>query len=63
MEKLKKQRKALHLTQEQLANETGVSLSLIWKIENGERKPSVKIAKRIANVLGFPWTDFYEEPT
>ena len=61
MEQMKRLRKACGLTQEQLAYEVHVSHSLIWKIENGERKPSVKIAKRIANVLGFPWTDFFEE--
>lgn len=61
MKQLKQLRKAHDLTQEQLANEAGVSQSLIWKIENGERKPSVKVAKRIAAVLGFPWTDFFRE--
>ncbi len=61
MKQLKQLRKAHDLTQEQLANAAGVSQSLIWMIENGERKPSVKVAKRIAAVLGFPWTDFFRE--
>lgn len=61
MEKMKWVRKAKGLTQEQLAFESNVSQSLIWKIENGQRKPSVKVAKRIAAVLGFPWTDFFKE--
>lgn len=61
MKQLKWFRKVNDLTQEQLAKEAGVSQSLIWKIENGQRKPSVKVAKRIAAVLGFPWTDFFKE--
>ena len=61
MERMKQSRKALNLSLEKLAQLAGVSMSMIWLIENGRRQPSVKIAKRIANVLGFPWTDFYEE--
>lgn len=30
-------------------------------IENGKRRPSVPVAKRIAAVLGFDWTRFYED--
>ena len=32
-------------------------------IENGKRRPSVPVAKRIGAVLGFDWTRFYEDPT
>ena len=54
-------RKSLELTQEQLAQYAGVSQSLIVQLENGNRKPSVKVAKRIASILGFDWTDFFKE--
>jgi transcriptional regulator with XRE-family HTH domain len=30
-------------------------------IEMGKRNPSVDAAKKIANVLGFPWARFYED--
>ena len=30
-------------------------------IETGARRPSVDMAKRIAAVLGFKWTRFFEE--
>jgi len=39
----------------------GVDVTMISKIELGERRPSVKVAKRIASVLGFDWTQFFEE--
>lgn len=31
------------------------------KIERGEKNPSVDVAKKIAAVLGFDWTHFYED--
>lgn len=34
---------------------------MISKIELGERRPSVEVAKKIAAVLGFDWTRFYED--
>lgn len=57
---LKTVRKAKGLRQTDLALAAGVSHSLIVKIELGERKPSVKVAKRIAEVLDFDWTEFFK---
>jgi len=31
------------------------------KIETGERRLSVEIAKKIAEILGFDWTKFFEQ--
>jgi transcriptional regulator with XRE-family HTH domain len=47
-------------TQEKIAAESGISLSFYSLIESGDRRPSVKVAKRIADVLGFEWTKFFE---
>lgn len=58
---VKARRKASGLRQTDLALAAGVSHSLIVKIELGLRKPSVKVAKRIAAVLGFDWTEFFKE--
>lgn len=58
---LKKKRLMIGLNQPELADSAGVSLSLVRKIEYGQRKPSVKVAKRIAAVLGFDWTEFFED--
>lgn len=39
----------------------GISRAGYANIENGKRLPSVPVAKKIAAVLGFDWTRFYEE--
>jgi len=49
------------LTQQQLAELVGVDRTLISKIESGVSTPSVATAKKIAAVLGFPWTRFFED--
>ena len=50
-----------NMTQEQLAKMVGISRTMITEIENGNANPSVKVAKKIAAVLDFNWTKFYEE--
>jgi putative transcriptional regulator len=49
------------MTQQEVANAANVDVTMISKIEVGERQPSVKVAKKIAAVLGFDWTRFYED--
>lgn len=59
---LKKLRHESHnLTQEQLAKMVGISRTMITEIENGNANPSVEVAKKIASVMGFHWTRFYED--
>ena len=58
MQTMKEKREEIKLTQEQLAEIVGVDRSTITKIENGGRT-SVKTAKKIAKVLGFEWTLFF----
>ena len=59
---LKKLRHESHnLTQEQLAKMVGISRTMITEIENGNANPSVKVAKKIAAVLEFDWTRFYDD--
>ena len=58
---LKAKRKAKGLRQTDLAQAAQISQSLVTLIESGIRKPSVKVAKRIAAVLGFDWTEFFKE--
>lgn len=48
-------------TQQELANSVGTSQSGYANIETGLRDPSVEVAKRIAAVLGFDWTRFFED--
>mgnify|MGYP001171587347 CR=1 FL=1 len=57
----KRTRKEKGFTQEELAAKIGVTRQHIGLIENGVVAPSVEVAKKIAAVLGFNWTRFYED--
>ena len=48
-------------SQQSVANEIGMSQSGYASIETGARTPSVPTAKRIAAVMGFDWTRFFED--
>lgn len=48
-------------TQEQLAIICGTTQMNISSIENGTRRPSTELAQKLAKVLKFKWTKFYEE--
>lgn len=52
MVNIKQLRKAKGLTQQELAQNAGVSYLSIHRYESGERIPSVDIAARIAQALG-----------
>jgi putative transcriptional regulator len=54
-------RNALGLTQEQVADEANIKRPYYTMIENGTRRPSVDVAKRIASVLNFKWTIFFNQ--
>lgn len=45
------QRRTLHLTQEQVAERSGISLSFLGHIERGTRKASLETLISISNVL------------
>lgn len=49
------------LTQEEVAERSGIARSTYGAIETGERNATVPNAKSIAKVLGFEWTIFFEE--
>ena len=55
-------RKVKHLTHEQVATKTnkGITRQYYGMIENGDRTPSVDVAKSIAEVLEIDWTIFFE---
>lgn len=54
-------RDSLQLTQEEVANRAEIARTTYASIEKGDRNPSVNNAKKIASVLGFEWTLFFEE--
>lgn len=45
-----------------VANMAKIKQPTYCNIENGERRPSVDTAKKIAGFLGFNWTRFYDNP-
>ena len=48
------------MTQQEIADLVGLDRTTITKIENGAT-PSIDTAKKIAAVLGFRWTLFFED--
>ena len=58
---LKAYREKKNISQQQLATLVDIDITAIGKYENGKRRPSVDTAKKIAEVLDFDWTRFYEE--
>jgi putative transcriptional regulator len=58
---LKDIRAQQNMTQQEVAKAANVDVTMISKIELGERRPSVDVAKKIAAVLGFRWTLFFED--
>lgn len=49
------------MTQAEVAKQVGITQQMYGMIENGERRPSVKTAKKIARVLDFDWTLMYQD--
>ncbi|MBT3384919.1 MAG: helix-turn-helix transcriptional regulator [Prolixibacteraceae bacterium] len=49
---IKERRKALRVTQPQLAELAGISVNTLYKIERGQANPTLHTLKKIANVLG-----------
>ena len=58
-EKLKKRRKELGLTQEQLASEIGVHTVTIGRWETGQREPKGELLFKLCNVLKVPVSYFF----
>ncbi|WP_229100642.1 helix-turn-helix transcriptional regulator [Holdemania sp. 1001095H_141210_F2] len=56
---LKELRNSKKMSQEELANQCGVIRQTISNIECGLSKPSVELAKKIGEILGFDWTLFF----
>lgn len=57
---LKQVRHDAGMTQEQLAEASGIKRSTISLIELGTNEPSIPTAKALAKALGFAWHEFYE---
>lgn len=53
-------RKEKGMTQDEVATDCGISRQYYSFIEKGDRNCPVETAKKIAAVLGFEWTRFFE---
>lgn len=49
------------LTQDAVASAACIARVTYTNIENGRRRPSPDVAKRIAAVLGIDWTEFFSD--
>ncbi len=49
------------MTQANVAEKANIARTTYAMIETGERNTSVDIAKKIAQVLNFDWTIFFEQ--
>lgn len=58
---LKAKRQQKGMTQVELAKAIGRSQSSVTRFETGITRPKPETAKKIAAVLDFNWTEFYEE--
>jgi putative transcriptional regulator len=58
---LKELRERKEMTQSQVAESCKISRSYYTHIEKGTKTPSVENAKKIASVLDFSWTNFFED--
>ena len=57
---LKSVRESKNLTQVRISELVGVRSSHLSMIENGIRRPSPELARKLAEILDVKWTDFFE---
>ena len=62
MTNLRERRLEKGMSQEQLAKAVGKRQSSITRFERGLTMPKPATAKKIAAVLEFDWTEFYDDP-
>ena len=55
-----KKREEKGLSQLEIAKQTEITQQMYSYIENGTRRPRPELAKKIADILNFSWTKFYE---
>lgn len=58
---LREAREKAGYTQQELADACHVIRQTIGNIENGWARPSVDLAKRLGEVLGVNWVEFFDE--
>lgn len=54
-------RKSKMMTQSGIADQVGISRAYYTQLELSQRSPSIRVAKRLADALGFDWTRFFDD--
>lgn len=57
---LQQERVKVNKTQEDVAIAAGIKRPYYTQIESGVRRPSVEVAQKIANCIGFNWVLFFD---
>ncbi|RIN44407.1 helix-turn-helix domain-containing protein [Staphylococcus simulans] len=60
---IKQIRKRMNITQSELATKIKISRSYLSDIENGNKNPSIKTVKKLADSLGLSVTDLFNDDT
>ena len=60
--RVKARRKELKLTQQVIFEQTGIAISYISQLENGEVNPSLEIMAALARALDVDLTYFFQNP-
>ena len=58
---LKDVRQVKNWTQQEAAEQTGISRSYYVMVENGKRVPSIQVAQKIERVFGINWHTWLEQ--
>ena len=61
MNRIKEYRQRSHLTQQQLSEKIGVSISTVYQMEKGHKIPSLRNAFKLANFFNVPIEDIFPE--
>lgn len=54
-------REAAGLSQEELGRKLGISRQAVSQIETGKNTPKVSTAKKLGEILGFDWTEMFND--
>jgi len=58
---LKDKRRLKNWTQQEAAEQIGISRSYYVMVENGKRMPSIQVAQKIERVFGIDWHTWFEQ--
>jgi len=61
-QQIKERRKTLRLTQSDLAELSNISVNTLYKLENEQSNPTLKVLNKIAKVLGMELNLKVKEP-